>query len=80
MGDLTAIDLFAGLGGWGFGAEQAGFRVQWAGNHWPVAVAAHQRNHPDTEAVCVDLRVVDWTRVPRANVSRALCEALRAAA
>ena len=32
----TAIDLFAGLGGWSTGARAAGVQVLWAANHWPV--------------------------------------------
>ena len=31
----TAIDLFAGLGGWSTGARAAGVQVLWAANHWP---------------------------------------------
>lgn len=31
---MNAVDLFAGLGGFSEGAEQAGCRVVWAGNHW----------------------------------------------
>lgn len=61
----TAIDLFAGLGGWTEGAEQAGVSVVWSGNHWQVAVDWHGINHPKTKPVCCDLRVVDWTRLPR---------------
>lgn len=33
----TAIDLFAGLGGWSTGARMAGVDVLWAANHWPDA-------------------------------------------
>jgi hypothetical protein len=43
----TAIDLFAGLGGWSTGARNAGIDVIWAANHWPVAVEWHSANHPD---------------------------------
>ena len=43
----TAIDLFAGLGGWSTGARAAGVQVLWAANHWPVAVEWHSANHPD---------------------------------
>lgn len=51
----TAIDLFAGLGGWSAGARAAGVQVLWAANHWPVAVEWHSANHPETQHVCQDL-------------------------
>lgn len=62
MGD--AIDLFAGLGGFSEGAEQAGCRVVWAANHWQQAVDVHADNHPDTEHACQDLHQADWRAVP----------------
>lgn len=61
---MRAIDLFAGLGGFSEGAEQAGVRVVWAANHWPAAVQVHANNHPGTEHVCQDLQQADWTQVP----------------
>lgn len=60
----TAIDLFAGLGGWSTGARMAGVDVLWAANHWPEAVHWHSQNHPDTIHMCQDLHQADWTRVP----------------
>lgn len=63
-----AIDLFAGLGGWTEGATQAGIRVVWAANHWPVAVAAHAANHPETMHACQDLQQARWCDVPRHDV------------
>lgn len=61
---MKAIDLFAGWGGFTLGAEAAGVDVVWAGNHWPLAVEAHQKNHPTTTHVCQDLRQADWRKVP----------------
>lgn len=61
---MKAIDLFAGLGGFSEGAEQAGCRVVWAGNHWQAAVDTHAANHPDTAHACQDLHQQDWTLVP----------------
>lgn len=49
----TAIDFFAGLGGWS--ARAAGVEALWAANHWPLAVECHSANHPDTLHVCEDL-------------------------
>lgn len=60
----TAIDLFAGLGGWSTGARMAGVEVLWAANHWPVAVEWHSANHPDTVHVCQDLHQANWEAVP----------------
>lgn len=62
--DLTAIDLFAGLGGWTEGARRAGVHVAWAANHWPLAVRFHANNHPETLHSCQDLQQADWTQVP----------------
>ncbi len=61
---MRAIDLFAGLGGFSEGAEQAGCQVVWAANHWPAAVQVHANNHPETAHVCQDLQQADWTQVP----------------
>jgi DNA (cytosine-5)-methyltransferase 1 len=65
---MTAIDLFAGLGGWTEGARQAGVRVLWAANHWRSAVDIHAANHPGTSHACQDLHQADWTQVPRHDV------------
>ncbi|WP_095157175.1 DNA cytosine methyltransferase [Pseudomonas sp. Irchel 3E13] len=61
----TAIDLFAGLGGWSTGARQAGVEVLWAANHWPEAVKWHAANHPHTEHACQDLHQAKWEQVPK---------------
>lgn len=61
----TAIDLFAGLGGWSTGARAAGVQVLWAANHWPEAVKWHAANHKDTEHVCQDLHQARWDQVPK---------------
>lgn len=63
-GAFTAVDLFAGAGGFTTGAEQAGCRVIWAANHWQAAVDVHSANHPRTEHACQDLQQADWTLVP----------------
>lgn len=63
-GGLVAADLFAGAGGFTEGAEQAGCRVVWAGNHWRVAVDVHSWNHPNTFHACQDLHQTNWWTVP----------------
>ena len=63
----TAIDLFAGMGGFTEGAESAGIQVVWAANHWPDAVRVHAKNHPDVEHSCQDLSQADWSKVPKAD-------------
>lgn len=64
----TAIDLFAGGGGFTIGATMAGVRVAWAANHWRLAVDTHATNHPHTQHACQDLHQQDWTQVPRCDL------------
>lgn len=61
---MIAVDLFAGWGGFTEGAHQAGAVVAVAANHWPLAVEAHARNHPEVVHQCQDLRQADWTQLP----------------
>lgn len=61
---MKAIDLFAGAGGFSTGAAMAGVPVLWAANHWPLAVATHSRNHPNTQHLCQDLHQANWANVP----------------
>lgn len=61
---LTAIDLFAGAGGFSTGAALAGCRVLWAANHWPTAVQWHAANHPTTQHACQDLQQADFRDAP----------------
>jgi DNA (cytosine-5)-methyltransferase 1 len=64
----TAIDLFAGAGGFTTGAEAAGLQVLWAANHWPAAVEAHRLNHPGTVHACQDLQQADFRQAPAHDV------------
>lgn len=61
---MRVADLFAGWGGFSLGAEQAGAEVVWAGNHWPLAVEAHQANHPRAIHVCQDLNQANFYALP----------------
>lgn len=60
----TAVDLFAGAGGFTTGAQAAGVRVLACGNHWPEAIAIHEANHPDVEHICANLLELDMGRLP----------------
>lgn len=60
----TAIDLFAGWGGFSLGAEAAGVEVLWAANHWQLAVTAHAKNHPRAHHECQDLNQANFFGVP----------------
>ncbi len=61
----TAVDLFAGAGGWTTGAIQAGVQVVAAVNHWPRAVETHAANHPDVLHRCQDVTLMDPRDLPR---------------
>jgi len=61
---MRIVDLFAGWGGFSLGAEEAGAKVVFAVNHWPLAVQAHSANHPHTRHACQDLRQFPWPELP----------------
>lgn len=65
---ITATDLFSGAGGSTEGLTQAGVAVEVCANHWPVAVATHQLNHPDVDHRTKDLSEVDWRSFPSTDV------------
>ncbi|KQU30315.1 MULTISPECIES: DNA cytosine methyltransferase [unclassified Rhodococcus (in: high G+C Gram-positive bacteria)] len=65
---LTATDLFAGAGGSSEGLAQAGIDVRICANHWPIAVATHQANHPDTEHRIANLSETDFRTFPRTDI------------
>lgn len=64
----TAVDLFAGGGGFSTGARMAGVEVRWAANHWPLAVDFHAKNHPGTDHACQDLHQANWSDVPSHDI------------
>lgn len=68
LATIDATDLFSGSGGSTEGLVQAGMSVAVAANHWPVAVATHQDNHPDVEHRIADLSEVDWRTFPSTSV------------
>ncbi len=65
---MTAIDLFAGLGGFTQGALQAGVRVVFAANHSPTAVEYHRRNHPEVTHACQDLQQFPFEQLPKHDI------------
>lgn len=60
----TAVDLFAGAGGFTTGAIAAGIDVLACGNHWPEAIEIHAANHPDVQHICANLLELDMARLP----------------
>lgn len=57
---LSLTDLFCGLGGSTTGAlDVPGITVQWAANHWELAVDSHNANHPDTKHLLSDISQTD---------------------
>jgi DNA (cytosine-5)-methyltransferase 1 len=66
---LTATDLFSGAGGSSEGLRQAGIHVVTAANHNPIAIATHQKNHPDTDHRCADLFETDWRTFPSTHIA-----------
>ena len=55
----TALDLFAGAGGFTFGARSAGLQVVQAIEANPHAVRTYQKNNPGTDVVPRDIRLLD---------------------
>ena len=50
-----AVDLFAGIGGFSLGFEQAGFDVVASVEYDPVHAAVHAYNFPLTHVLCADI-------------------------
>ena len=66
---LTMTDLFCGAGGSSTGAVQVpGVTVRIAANHWDLAVAVHNLNHPDTDHAAADLHKEDPRFFPRTDL------------
>ncbi|MEE3755214.1 DNA cytosine methyltransferase [Mycobacterium intracellulare] len=65
---FTVTDLFSGGGGSAEGLRQAGCHVIYCANHNPVAIATHEKNHPDTEHRIANLSEVDWRTFPYSDI------------
>lgn len=64
MKALKVADLFCGAGGTSAGVveacERLGYRCELTAiNHWPVAVASHQVNHPEARHLCTGIDEVN---------------------
>lgn len=62
---LTLTDLFCGAGGSSSGAIQVpGVQVRMAANHWALAVATHNTNHPNTDHDTANISQTEPRRYP----------------
>ena len=59
MGQLTCIDLFSGCGGFGLGAELAGYNVIAALDIEPNLQSAYRLNFPHTRPLLSDITQMD---------------------
>lgn len=63
--NLSVTDLFAGAGGSSTGMVNVpGVEIRIAANHWKLAIAVHNLNHPNTEHVPADLHEEDPRKFP----------------
>lgn len=61
-----AVDLFAGVGGFSLGIEQAGFDVLVAVEQDPVHAAVHSFNFPRTHVLCADITKLSGEEIRQA--------------
>lgn len=61
---IRAVDLFSGAGGWSCGAAAAGVQVVAGANHWPRAVETFRAAHPEAQARCQDVALMDPRDLP----------------
>lgn len=76
---LTAMDVFAGVGGLTEGLRQAGYRVLAAVEMDPLAAAAYQLNHPKVCLISADVRTVTGSSLMKqAGIARGSLDLLAA--
>lgn len=67
--DITMSDYYCGAGGSSTGAIGVpGVKVKMAVNHWDLAIATHNTNHPDTDHDKADINKADPARYPRTTI------------
>ena len=67
--EITMSDYYCGAGGSSSGAVATGaVTVKMAVNHWDLAIATHNTNHPDTDHDKADLNTADPARYPRTTI------------
>jgi len=57
------VDLFAGVGGFSLGMEQAGFDVVAAVEYDPIHAATHKLNFPEAAVICDDIRKLTGDKI-----------------
>jgi DNA (cytosine-5)-methyltransferase 1 len=67
MTPYHVVSLFSGIGGFDLGFIEEGFRIVWANDISPHAVASYAVNF-GTEPVCADLQTCPLTTIPKAEV------------
>ncbi|AIY15817.1 DNA cytosine methyltransferase [Pimelobacter simplex] len=66
---LTVTDIFCGGGGSSTGMVAVpGVEVVMAANHWDLAIAVHNENHPDADHAAVDLHEEDPRFFPTTDI------------
>ncbi len=65
-----AVDLFAGVGGFSLGIEQAGFDVLVAVEIDPIHAAVYRLNSPHTEVLCADVTKLSGQEIREAVAKR----------
>lgn len=67
---ITMSDFFCGAGGSSTGAIQIpGIQIDFAANHWDLAVKTHEANHPDAEHIQADISQYEPRLMPRTDIA-----------
>lgn len=65
---ISMTDMFCGAGGTSEAARRMGIEVVYALNHWERAIETHQRNHPQTEHILMDVHDADPRQLRRTTL------------